>query len=496
LAGRYSIKIPEKPLNPAQKKIRDDRKKDVWIMNLVQGFFIHNLRQRGDVAKNEVLKRGYDPSIIEKEGLGFSPEGWDDLPSFLTQKGVDLARAEKLGLIISRPSGGTYGRFRKRLTFPIYDVKSDLVGFGARSLDPKDKAKYLNSSEGPLYKKSYSLYRIDKAKEPLRKMGFAILTEGYFDALAFVASGYPNVVASCGTAFTLEQAKIFRRYTPKILTAFDGDQAGMKATVQAFSYLSELRISHFVVPFPEKEDPDSVWQKGGKKAVENQIKEAQPFLDFILSHLLEFSHKGLRQKTTAIKRMAEILAQASSPLEQELYRQKAAHAFGVPQNMIQMEKKQASRKMTLSTKGKALEKSSHVGPEEVLLGIMIHEPSFMSQLSKGFVERHFQDDIFKKLAIELIDKFSKGKEVTISEFLEDFPQIPLLTLRASEYIDAETVDKVFKDCVQRLQSQRVSRDREKLIEDLYKAEKKGDHNHAHEVLQKLQSILEEQRELS
>ena len=493
LADRYRIKIPEKPLSKDEKQKREEKKKNIQVMNLTQEFFAQNMNLKGKIAKNEALRRGYNENIIQKEGLGFSGEGWESLVNYLEGRKLSLSRAEKLGLIIPRKTGGYYSRFRNRLTFPIRNGFGELVGFGGRALDPSDKAKYLNTPESTLYKKSFSLYRIDQAKEAIRKKGYAVLTEGYFDALAFVASGFPNVVASCGTAFTLEQARILRRYTSKILTAFDGDLAGLKATVNAFSIMSELRMSHFVVPMQEKEDPDTLWQKKRAQGLSSRLQQAQSFLDFILEHLLLFAQKSLHHKTAAIRRIAHLIAKIPSPIEQELYQQKAAKVFGVSEKMV-IEEGKKPKFTGPSTKKKLSGKETLLSPEGVVLGILMHRPDFISEIPPNFINHHFSDPMIKKLALELQKEFKKGNKIIGPEFLDQYPQIPSLTLRASEYIESETVDKVFKDCIQRLKSQRVSQDRRKLIEDLYQAEQNGDTIHAQEVLRKLQGNLEEQRE--
>lgn len=498
LGERLGIKIPEKPLSPEQNREKEVRSRMLNVMALAHDFFMHALSKEESGVKRYVTGRGYQDAHIKACGMGFAPSAWDGLVNFLRQQKVDLELARQLGLVVQGKANekgvGYFDRFRDRLMFPIRNEHQELVGFGGRTLTGKDAAKYLNSPETPLYKKGQVLFRLGEAKEAMRQRGFVFLVEGYFDALAFVAAGFPNVVASCGTALTLEQVKILGRYCPRIITVFDGDQAGLKATTSSIPMMAEAGVKHDVIALPQGEDPDSIWRKKGKAGVEQLAQDIVPALDFLLKKLVDHGKKGVRAKTLSVQRMAETLALLKSSVEKELWRKKAAFEFGIAEEVLD-QATQPSKKPAEKTL-KSLAKKSYLLPDEILLGILLHQPVYMKKLNREVIADFFLYSPLKELALRTFDDYSRLGSLNMGDLLEAFPELPKVTLRASDYAEGEVAAQAFEDCLSQLTKKQIEKSKERLLRDLRVAEKNGDKVVAQKVLGELQRVIEKQRNLT
>jgi DNA primase len=494
LADRCGVTIPEKPLSQVEMKKLEQRHKDWKIIDQAQEFFVKNLRENGESARKEVLDRGYDISLMHEEGLGYSGPGWDDLVQYLVQHRVSLERASQLGLIAPRKSGGFYDRFRDRLTFPIRNEQKKVIAFGGRALRDDEGAKYLNSPESPLYKKSACLYRLGDAKVHMQKAGSVVLTEGYFDALALVAAGYSNVVATCGTAFTAEQGKLLKRYCRKVITAFDGDRAGLKATVSAIPILADLQLEHAVIPLSEGNDPDSVWKKEGVDGIRHRLQTPVPAMDFVLDHLWEHGQKSLQAKSKSISRMAQYLAMIVSPVDRELYRQKAAKRFGVVADLLEV---RYEKKTRFEPKGSHRDPQLPLKIEEVILGTLLNFPELIAMVSKEDVVEKFRDQTLKTIASQIVEDYEQYQTVLLDSIMEAYPETPisLFKSKTSQTNEIEIARKTLEDCFQSLKIRVLKLDQEKLIEELRQAEHAGDEHVAQEVLKQLQGMIEKQKEL-
>ncbi|MDK1020824.1 MAG: DNA primase, partial [Candidatus Hydrogenedentes bacterium] len=218
----------------------------------------------GRAGREYVRARGLSDETAERFGLGYVAEGWQRLTDAARTEGYRDVALEGSGLA-KRGQRGLYDHFRNRLMFPIRDVSSKVVAFGGRALGD-DKAKYINSPESPVYRKSRVLYGLYEAREALRREKEAIVVEGYFDLLRCVDSGIENVVATCGTALTAEQAGLLKRYVSSVLVVFDGDEAGKRAALRSVGILVAAGLSVRALAPPEGLDPDDYLGKYGTEA--------------------------------------------------------------------------------------------------------------------------------------------------------------------------------------------------------------------------------------
>ncbi|MGZ3596708.1 MAG: DNA primase, partial [Syntrophales bacterium] len=235
LAGKTGVIIPERILTRQEKESSSVRNEVSHINKMAAAYFAKNLfSQAGKEARDYLRKRGIQDDVIKEFGLGYALDGWRHLRDYFEKASISLKLVEQSGLVIPKANGGGsfYDRFRGRLIFPIEDVGGSVIAFGGRIIG-SGEPKYLNTSESPVYIKGRNLYGLNRTKEDIRKKGYAILVEGYFDLITLWASGVRNVIATLGTALTREHVDLMRRYTSHVAVVFDPDEAGKKALTRS-----------------------------------------------------------------------------------------------------------------------------------------------------------------------------------------------------------------------------------------------------------------------
>jgi DNA primase len=260
LANKYHIQIREKEENPEDLKERNDRESQLIVSEFAQKFFAAQLWETNPgrlIGLSYLRQRGMRDDIIRKFGIGYCPDGKDIMTSAAIKEGFKMEFLEKTGLTIKRDDW-IRDRFAGRMMFPIHGISGRVIGFGGRTLtQDKTIAKYLNSPESDIYHKSRVLYGIFQAKRSIIQEDKCYLVEGYTDVTSLHQSGIENVVASSGTSLTIDQIRLIRRFTNNVTIIYDGDQAGIKASMRGIDMVLEEGINVKVLPLPEGEDPDS-----------------------------------------------------------------------------------------------------------------------------------------------------------------------------------------------------------------------------------------------
>jgi DNA primase len=284
VAEKCGIAIPA-PTNRSPEERRESQQRSVLVEmhRQAQAFFVKQLTgaSEGRAALAYLEDRGLNKATIEQFGIGYAPSGGDVL-----LRGLKAKYSEKLllesGLISRGESGRIYDRFRRRITFPTANESGKIVAFGCRALGD-DQPKYLNSPETPIYSKSNVLYHLDRAKDALRRSDFAVLVEGYMDAIAVARAGISNVVASCGTSLAEPQIKLLGRFTRRVIVNYDPDSAGQTAAERSISLLLEQDFEVRVLNLPGKADPDKFIRDQGRDAYIQLLKSAPPYVDYLIA---------------------------------------------------------------------------------------------------------------------------------------------------------------------------------------------------------------------
>ena len=284
VAEKCGIAVPQpRERSPEERKENQQRAALVEMHRVAQTFFTKQLEgtAEGKVARAYLEDRGLEKTAIDQFGIGYAPSGGDLLLRSLKQKYPEVLLVES-GLVSRDQSGRLFDRFRRRITFPIANESGKIVAFGCRALGD-DMPKYLNSPETPIYSKSNVLYYLDRAKEALRRSDFAVLVEGYMDAIAVARAGISNVVASCGTSLAEPQIKLLARFTRRVIVNYDPDTAGQTATERSISLLLEQDFEVRVLALPGKADPDKFIREQGADAYIKVLKEAPPYVDYLIA---------------------------------------------------------------------------------------------------------------------------------------------------------------------------------------------------------------------
>src|SRR5947207_5631408 len=307
VAEKCGIAVPlQKERSPEERKENQQRTVLVEMHREAQTFFVKQLEGtlEGKAGRAYLEDRGMDKDAISRFGIGYAPSGGDTLLRHLKAKYPEKLLVDS-GLISRDQGGKLFDRFRRRITFPIANESGKIVAFGCRALGD-DQPKYLNSPESPIYSKSNLLYHLDRAKEGIRRQDFAILVEGYMDAIAVARVGISNVVASCGTSLAEQQIKLLSRFTKRVVVNYDPDAAGQSATERSLSLLLEqdfeVRVLVLVLPpvGDKKADPDLYIREKGAEEYQKRLKEAPSYVDYLIARARQMDLSSGEAKTRAV----------------------------------------------------------------------------------------------------------------------------------------------------------------------------------------------------
>jgi DNA primase len=349
LAKRYGVDIPDRPLSPEQRRKISEREKLLDINRRAMDFFHQVLLNStaAQRARSYFLKRGISQQTIDAFHLGYAPDGWDHLFKFFAEKRISPALLEKSGLVMPRKnSSGHYDRFRNRVMFPIFDVNTQVVGFGGRVLDDA-LPKYLNSPETPVYNKSRSLYGLHRAKDKCRASGTVFIVEGYLDLLALHQHGIENSVATLGTALTADHVRLLIRYAKRMILVYDSDEAGIRSAqrcIETFwkehvdfrreDVFSEENADTHILVLPAGHDPDSYIFEYGPEAFLTAASNSSGIVTFLMDCAIRKHGLSTEGKLRIISELQQPLAAINDRVAQSIYIQQLAERIGIAESAV------------------------------------------------------------------------------------------------------------------------------------------------------------------
>lgn len=331
LAARANI--PLEFGNGARSK--SAQKKDLLYKVNVEAakFFFSNL-MNNQKAKEYFLNRGIKEETIKKFGLGYANDSWNNLMFYLRRKGISDEVLEEAGLISANKEKGTkYDRFRNRVMFPVFDYQGKVIGFGGRVLDDS-KPKYLNSPETLVFQKGTNLYGLNFALKHNMSERYFVIVEGYMDLISLHQHGITNVVASLGTALTINQARLLKRYADKVVISYDADVAGQMATLRGLEILRTAGFDVRVLSIPQGKDPDEYVRSNGKDAFLRLINNSEPLIDYRIKKAEEgIDFKNSQSVILYSKRVMDIISDLN-PVEKDVYIKKASENTGIKEQAL------------------------------------------------------------------------------------------------------------------------------------------------------------------
>jgi len=338
LAKRYNIEVEETEQSSEEKEKASERESMYLVNEFAKSFFIKQMLHTDEgksVGLSYFKNRGFTSETMEKFDLGYSPDEWQAFTDGALEKGYRLEFLEKTGLSIVKGEK-RFDRFKGRVMFPIHSMSGRILGFGGRILtNDKKQAKYLNSPESDVYHKSKVLYGLYQAKQSIAKADNCYLVEGYTDVIQFNQRGIENVVASSGTALTPEQIRLINRLTNNITVLFDGDAAGLRASVRGIDLILEQGMNVKVCLFPDGEDPDSFAKSNSKEELETYLNSnAQDFIRFKASLLLEDAENDPVKKAEVVRDIVNSISKIPDQITQEIYIQSCSNLLEVSEDVL------------------------------------------------------------------------------------------------------------------------------------------------------------------
>jgi DNA primase len=338
LAKKYNIEI-EETIQSDEEKVNTDVRESMYLVSeFAKNYFqdvLLNSEEGKAIGYSYFKERGFTNETIKKFALGYSPETWDAFTKEALGKGYKLEFLESTGLTIPRDDR-PFDRFKGRVMFPIQSMSGRILGFGGRILtNDKKAAKYLNSPESDIYHKSKVLYGIFQAKQAIAKQNNCFLVEGYTDVIQFNQSGIENVVSSSGTALTPDQIRLINRLTKNVTVLFDGDAAGLRASIRGIDLILEEGMNVRVCAFPDREDPDSFARKTPYEDLVLYLEEnSKDFIQFKASLLMKDAKNDPIKKAELIRDMVSSISKIPDRIQREIYIQECSRIMDISEQVL------------------------------------------------------------------------------------------------------------------------------------------------------------------
>ena len=405
LANKYNIEIEETVQTDEDVAQANEKESMYLVSEFAQKYFHHTLLETEEgkaIGLSYFKERGFTFDTIKKFGLGYSPESWDAFTKEALGKGYKLEYLEKTGLSIVKEDK-QFDRFKGRVMFPIQSMSGRVLGFGGRILtNDKKAAKYLNSPESDIYHKSKVLYGIFHAKQAIAKLNNCYLVEGYTDVIQMHQAGIENVVASSGTALTSDQIRLINRLTPNITVLFDGDAAGLRASIRGIDLILEAGMNVKVCTFPDGDDPDSFARKTSYEDLLLYFEDnAKDFIQFKASLLMQEAKNDPIKKADLIRDMVISISKIPDRIKREVYIKECSRIMDISEDVLfntlaQLVKKdlsEANKQFKEEQKAFEVVRNDIAQPTQVDIQYELEHKIIQILLLYGDKEAEFEDTI-------------------------------------------------------------------------------------------------------
>ena len=471
LAKRVGMEVPE----DEQYQSRYRQQERLWALHKEAARFFHSQLYApvGAAALQYAYNRGMPKSVLTTFGIGYAPDSWSDLVDAMRKKGYTDQELRDSGLVtISRKNGNLFDRFRDRLMFPIIDVRGNVIGFGGRIMNDKDKsaAKYLNSPETLIFNKRKNLFALNLAKKS--KLGYLILVEGYMDAIALHQYGFDCAVASLGTALTEDGATLLSKYTDQVVLIYDGDTAGQNATKRAIPILEKAGLQVKVLQMRDAKDPDEFLKKFGADRFKLLLEESANRVEYQLGAILKkYDLRDDDQKVKYLQESAELICTLSSSVQREVYANRVAETAKISADAMKLEIDRA-KKRYLSREKKKQEKidlspARNLQPrdrnihytnlksaraEEVILAQSFREPALL-ELAGELKPEMFSSDLLGKVYLQMLSRYREGLEISINGITDLSPEEMSHIASILQSQQGPVNEQAFRDCLRTVQEE-------------------------------------------
>jgi len=412
LARECGVEVPEERGDAAERGLSEQ----IYEANeIAQRVYVDALASaEGEAARAYLAKRGLSGDDVRELGIGYAPDRWDAVERALSSRKVSGEIGAKAGLLAERTNGGGhYDRLRGRVTFPIYDVRRRIVGFGGRALGADQEPKYLNTPESPVFHKRESFYGFPWALEAIRRSDRAIVCEGYFDRIALHRAGLGEGLATCGTALTREHARNLRRRTNTVVMLFDGDAAGAKAMERALEVLLPEGLRLRAAVLPDAMDPDDFLARRGAEELREVIASAPDALELIMGRAAAYDVASPTAKGESVARVVPLLDAVPNPVERRAYvRRFALHMRCGEEELLAELHDRRRRENALPEDERPVLAPRRRGPGDrhtaMLCEALLRNPTLATDDARARIEGALEPGAWRSLALALADASQAG----------------------------------------------------------------------------------------
>jgi len=431
LAERAGVALPEQSMSKEERRRADERTRLKEMNKTAAGYFHYLLKtDHGKNALEYLKNRGLSDDTITRFGLGYSDKYRDDLYKYLKSKGFNDNELKDSGLAMFNEKEGPSDRFWNRVMFPIIDTNNKVIGFGGRVMGDA-KPKYINSQDTIVFDKSRNLYGLNLAKKSKRRG--VIFCEGYMDVISMHQAGFDNAVASLGTALTVGQVNLIKRYTDRVFLAYDSDEAGTKATLRALEIMREFELPARVISLKPYKDPDELISTEGTEAFEKRIEEAKSGVMFeieILEH--NYNQDDPQERTEFQKEIAKCLSKINDPLERNNYIESVAKLYNIEKEPL----KEAvtvfgvSGKSNIDTSAftdrtrrgspEQEKKKESLKSERVLITWLVNDNALIEPVREHLTPEDFVDDMYRDVVRMIYDSFDSSGKIEPAAIMDKY----------------------------------------------------------------------------
>ncbi len=403
--------------------------------------------QEGTIARNYIKERKIEPLTVDQFKLGYAPDQWDALLTFLKKRGFTPQEMREAGLILEGKGGRNFDRFRKRLMFPLQDHQGNVVGFTGRILSADQQGgKYVNSPQTLLYDKSRMVYALDKAKQKIRTTGMAVLVEGQMDVLSSHQHGFTNVVAVSGTALTEAQVRLLSRYATTLAFCFDADSAGFEAARRGLDVVQRYDIAVKAVILPFGKDPDECIQKN-PESFQKAIEQAVPVMEYLITAVLgNIDMKDIDQKKKAAVKLLTEIRKIPNAMERTYYIDRLADRMAVRREdlheLLLRLKDPRTFQQPVGTKNAVGEEhlTAIDSAAEYILAVLIAKPEMLDQVMKDVEPTLFSQKLHQELYKEMVLYYTANASNTETSFVDHLHKSFVDLVRSLQILGGELTD--------------------------------------------------------
>lgn len=472
LAQRAGLSMPEDKSIPDKKKL--ERERMLEMHRLAARHYYQNLISGDNEAMRYLSGRGLSVSSVKRYGLGYAKDSFNDLKDLLLQSGYSLMEMEAAGLLArSRKNGSYYDKFRRRLMFPVIDLRGNVVAFSGRTLAPDGIPKYMNSPDTEIYHKGNILFGLNLAKE--KNDGTLILCEGNIDVVMLSQAGFRNAVAPLGTAFTTDQARRIAQYAKTVVVAFDSDSAGQKATGKAIDYLKNQGVTVRILQMQGAKDPDEYIKTYGRERFAMLISRSKTPTEYQIDKLKEiYNLEDTAQKMEYIGKCSDIIAALPSGIEREIYAAALAKELELSLQTVKADVERRRRLMERSEKKKSVtdEQRRMTGSadivnrqrrdnllasraEETLIVILYRNPDLLGEITDRISPSDFITDFNREVFSFIADSFHGDSSVQSLSFDEKFDsaETSKIMFLLNTAVLSDDIRAQARDCISTIKSQ-------------------------------------------